>query len=237
MFQSWRRLLFLHWRFDPKIIQPLLPNGLTVDTFDGSAWVGVVPFEMRDIRPRGFPAVPVLSHFLELNLRTYAIDANGLPGVWFISLSANRKIAVDVARIWFGLPYFWSRMSRKTGPNQWITDRCRRFSDRERRICHLSFRPVGEPSEASFATLDYFLIERYFLFSSLRQTGLHSGQVFHPRYRIQPVELGECDPQLFPVDGLPPPATQPDHVAYSPGVDVEVFGLTPIVRAHGRREA
>jgi len=228
MYQSWSRLLFLHWRFPSNLIQELLPKGLAVDTFDGSAWVGLVPFEMRRIRPRGFPSVPYVSNFLELNLRTYAVDENGLPGVWFVSLSANRKIAVDVARWWFGLPYYWSGMSRRVDGDGWFDDRCRRFRDLQRRTCRFRFRPYGEPIEAVIGTLDYFLVERYFLFSDRTRLGLATGQVYHPRYLIQPVEIQVCDPCLFLLDGLPMPATPPDHMAFSPGVDVAVFGLRPV---------
>ncbi len=89
MYHSWQDLLFLHWTFKPDLIQQLLPPGLHVDTFDGHAWLGVVPFFMRNIRPWWCPAIPGLSHFQELNLRTYVVDEQGTPGVWFLSLDAD----------------------------------------------------------------------------------------------------------------------------------------------------
>jgi uncharacterized protein len=111
MHHTWRDLLFLHWRFDPDVIQRTLAPGLTVDTFDGSAWVGIVPFQMRNIRPVFCPPLPGVSNFLELNVRTYAYDALGRPGVWFYSLDANCWPAVIGARWSYRLPYHWARMS------------------------------------------------------------------------------------------------------------------------------
>ena len=83
MYQRWEKLLFLHWEMDPEVIQSTLPSGLYVDNYEGKAYVGIVPFYMRGIRPRGFPAIPYLSNFLECNVRTYVHDENGVPGVWF----------------------------------------------------------------------------------------------------------------------------------------------------------
>src|SRR5260370_5883335 len=103
MFQRWVHLLFMHWKFDPEMVQQTLPRGLTVDTYGGMAWIGIVPFCMRRVRP----AVLTFrsSNFLELNLRTYVRDQNGRPGVWFYSLDANHPLEVSTARFLFCLPY------------------------------------------------------------------------------------------------------------------------------------
>ena len=111
MYQRWDRLLFLHWEYSPDAIQETLPPGLSVDTFEGRAFLGVVPFFMRNIRPRVLPAVPYLSNFLECNVRTYVHDENGVPGVWFFSLDTNRWLAYKIARIAFRLPYYWAAMN------------------------------------------------------------------------------------------------------------------------------
>ncbi|RYD26824.1 MAG: DUF2071 domain-containing protein, partial [Verrucomicrobiaceae bacterium] len=111
MFQRWSGLLFLHWRMNPEEIQRRLPHGLHVDTFGGKAWVGVVPFFMERIRPVGIPAVPWLSWFLELNVRTYVYDDKGRPGVWFFSLDCNQPVAVEFARKIFHLPYQHAAMN------------------------------------------------------------------------------------------------------------------------------
>jgi len=97
-YQSWSDLTFLHWRIEPESIQKLLPPGLTVETFDHSAWVGIVPFSMEKVRPWWAPAVPGISWFLETNVRTYVRHTNGDTGVWFFSLDANSRLAVRVAR-------------------------------------------------------------------------------------------------------------------------------------------
>ena len=114
MRQRWERLTFLHWAYDPDVVQRLLPPGLTVDTFDGAAWVGLVPFFMRVHTP-GDRGVPWVSNFCETNVRTYARDREGRAGIWFLSLDAARLGAVAVARASYRLPYFWSSM-RLTGP-------------------------------------------------------------------------------------------------------------------------
>jgi len=111
MLQRWERLAFLHWRWDPDVIQRTLPPGLTVDTFQDSAWLAIVPFFMRGIRPRFCPPVPGISDFLELNVRTYVRDAQGRHGVWFYSLDCDQPLAVWTARTFFHLPYQHARMS------------------------------------------------------------------------------------------------------------------------------
>jgi hypothetical protein len=105
MYQRWAELLFLHWVWDPAAVQRTLPRGLTVDTFDGRAWIGLIPFFMQAVRPRFCPTVPGLSDFMELNVRTYVHDAAGRPGVWFYSLDCNQGLAVRLARGLFHLRY------------------------------------------------------------------------------------------------------------------------------------
>jgi uncharacterized protein YqjF (DUF2071 family) len=109
--QRWSELLFLHWPFSSEVIQASLPKGLYVDTFDGQAWVGIVPFYMDRVRPVFFPPVPGISWFLELNVRTYVHDETGEPGVWFYSLDCNLPLAVAIARRFYHLPYEHAEMS------------------------------------------------------------------------------------------------------------------------------
>ncbi len=110
MRQKWHDLLFMHWRIPPQTLRPLIPRSLELDSFEGSAWLGIVPFRMTGVRLRGTPNIPGLSAFPELNVRTY-VSAGGKPGVWFFSLDAASAIAVAAARAWFHLPYFRARMS------------------------------------------------------------------------------------------------------------------------------
>ena len=106
----WEQLLFLHWAWDPAEIQKTLPRGLFVDTFDGQAWLGIVPFFMRRVHPRGLPCVPWLSDFLELNVRTYVYNSAGRPGIWFYSLVCNQPLAVELAKRCFHFNYVHARM-------------------------------------------------------------------------------------------------------------------------------
>ncbi len=129
MRQRWERLAFLHWPYDPDAVQRLLPGGLTVDTFGGVAWVGLVPFFMRVHTP-GDRGAPWVSNFCETNVRTYALDREGRPGIWFLSLDAARLGAVAVARSSYRLPYYWSsmRLTGQAGPagDQQIAYSCQR---------------------------------------------------------------------------------------------------------------
>ena len=225
MYQTWQELLFLHWRVSPAVIQERLPEGLFVDTFEGDAWVAIVPFKMRGIRPAWSPVVPYISNFLELNVRTYVYDEQGTPGVWFFSLSANRLLAVTVARTWFRLPYVWANMSARTSDGGFVDYRCRRIGDRHQRVCRYRYRGVGVPRPAEPESLEFFLAERYILFSVLRDGSLATGQVHHEPYSVQPVETEAWDAEVLDLDGLPRPQRPPDHVLYSPGVNVDVFAL------------
>jgi uncharacterized protein YqjF (DUF2071 family) len=111
MYQRWEKLLFLHWTLNPEELQPTLPRGLTIDTYQGEAFVGVSPFFMRNVRPPRLPSLPWISNFQELNVRTYVKDRSGVPGIWFYSLDCNQPFAVVGARLWLGLPYYRAKMS------------------------------------------------------------------------------------------------------------------------------
>src|SRR2546421_4429518 len=139
MYQRWESLLFLHWRAEPERIQATLPLGLTVDTFNGDAYLGITPFFMLNVRPVGLPALPWISFFQELNVRTYAFDRTGTPGVWFYSLDCNRTAAALVARIIAGLPYFVANMNATRA--DWVDYDCRRLGSDE--AAHYRYRPAG----------------------------------------------------------------------------------------------
>ena len=223
MRQRWEDLLFLHWASDPAAVQASLPEGLRVDTFEGRAWVAVVPFFMRGVRPVGLPAVPGVSDFLELNLRTYAVDADGVPGVWFYSLDADQWLAVKVARTLFRLPYEHAAMSAEREGGGVRYDSLRRGQAEPLRY---AWRPRGEERAAEPRTLEFFLLERYVLFSPTRTRGVsRRGRVHHEPYRFADADVTEFDPRLFALNGLAVPAGPPDHVACCAGVDVEVFPL------------
>ncbi len=225
MFQRWRELLFLHWVWDPADIQRTLPPGLTVDTFEGKAYLGIVPFYMRQVRPRFCPTVPGLSNFLELNVRTYVYDERGVAGVWFYSLDANQWLAVQAARLFFKLPYFYAKMAAdKNRVSGEVTYRCGRRGTDPDRASRFRYRPAGQLYQAKTHSLEFFLVERYILFARLGG-GLATGQVHHSPYPLYPAEIPEWDAHAIEWDGFAPPERPPDHVLMSPGVTVDIFGL------------
>jgi uncharacterized protein YqjF (DUF2071 family) len=228
MYQRWSHLLFLHWRLDPAPVQSALPHGLILDTYDGSAWIGVVPFFMHDIRPWWFPTLPRISNFLELNLRTYVRDENGTPGVWFFTLDCNQPLAVWWARTWFKLPYFHSRMKAVIDPlsTQVRFESSRRNTD-PALTCHYEYQAVGPIRHAAPGSLEFFLVERYILFSDLGQGRIASGQVHHVPYPLRDVNVTNFDDHLLWLNGLSS-AGHFDHAVYSPGVNVEIFPLKPL---------
>ncbi len=224
MYQSWTKLLFLHWRWDPAEIQKRLPRGLAIDRFDESAWIGIVPFFMDGVRPAGFPPLPVVSNFLELNLRTYVKDESGRPGVWFFSLDANQPLAVWAARLSFALPYQHATM-RANQIDGW-TDYVSARSGREP-VLRYRYRPKGPATEAALGSLEFFLTERYRLFA-FRGGQLFSGRVYHMPYQLSEADLGCYDPRLFELDCFNVPVGPPDHVCYAPRVDVSVYLPEPV---------
>ncbi len=221
MYQRWSELLFLHWRWDVGDLQRRLPAGLHVDTHEGEAWLGVVPFFMDRVRPRFLPAVPWLSWFRELNVRTYVHDDEGRPGVWFFSLDCEQPVAVRLARGLFRLPYFDAAMKaeRREGRVQYA---CRRRSEGETSGFEYELGealPKAEPGSLAF-----WLVERYVLFAETRD-GLRLGRVSHEPYPLTEVALGQWDALPLKWDGFVMPGRAPDHVAGSRGVDVRVGAL------------
>ena len=221
MYQCWTKLLFLHWRWDAAEIQKRLPRGLAVDCFDGSAWIGIVPFYMGGVRPAGFPPLPAVSNFLELNLRTYVRDESGGPGVWFFSLDANQPLAVCAARLFFALPYQHATM-RANQIDGW-TDYLSARNGREPAL-NYRYRPKGTAAEAALGSLEFFLIERYRLFA-FRSGQLFSARVYHMPYQLSGADLAHHDPRLFGLNGFDVPVRPPDHVCYAARVDVSIYPL------------
>ncbi|MBD3220052.1 DUF2071 domain-containing protein [bacterium] len=223
MHQRWERLLFLHWRVEPEVIQATLPPRLVVDTHDGHAYLGVVPFLMRGVRPRFCPAVPGVSSFLELNLRTYVHDDRGRPGVWFYSLDANQPIAVALARALFSLPYRHAVMRAAVADDGWVDVSSRRRGDQEQRFRYRPGAPLGPADPGS---LEYFLAERYLLFAHRPRDGaLLMGQVHHAPYPLTDVEVAAASRRLFTLNGFADPGRPAEHAMMAAGVAVSIYGL------------
>jgi uncharacterized protein len=221
MFQRWLHLLFLHWSLSPDMVQRTLPQGLQVDAFEGKAWIGIVPFFMRGVRPAGFPSVPGISNFLELNLRTYVRDLSGRPGIWFYSLDANQPLAVCFARAAFGLPYEFATMVATVSDGE-IDYRSQRAGHHN--SLRYRYRASRKLGEASLGSLDFFLVERYRLFAH-RGGKLFTGRVYHSPYHLSEVTVPDADPALFAMDGFETPAAPPTHVLYSERVDVSIYPM------------
>lgn len=228
MRQIWSDLLFLHWEVPAEVIAPTLPPGLEVDTFGGNAYLGLVPFTMRGVRPVGLPAVSWLSNFHEVNVRTYVHHKGRDPGVWFYSLDAANRIAVWLARLTFHLPYTWARMSlvHDQAEEGVIDYTSTRQGSGTSASCRIRYRPIGLPTPAAPGTLEFFLLERYLLYAFGRGQ-LHVGRVHHQPYPVQRAELLTFEEDLLAASRFKRP-DQGALIHFASGVDVEVFPLRSI---------
>jgi uncharacterized protein YqjF (DUF2071 family) len=187
MAQTWHDLLFAHWPVPSQTLRPHIPVQLEIDTFEGQAWLAVIPFRMSGVRLRGTPAMPWLSSFPELNVRTYVM-MGGKPGVWFFSLDAGNPLAVAIARAWFHLPYFRARMSCEKR-NGWIhygSERAHRGAPSG--LLEARYRPAGEVYSAKPATLEHFLTERYCLYTADARDRIIRGEIHHSPWSLQLAE-------------------------------------------------
>ncbi len=229
MAQTWSELLFAHWRVPVEVLRPLIPDELTIDTFDGSAWVGVVPFEMSGVRPRRFPALPGLSRFLELNVRTY-VHPKGKrrrkPGVWFFSLDAANRIAVAVARRRFHLPYFKADMTiRHAGPKVTYTTH-RTHKGAPPAAFEASYTPSGDVQLAKRRTVEHWLTERYALYTIDAYDRLCIGEIHHAPWPLQPAHAEIRVNTMADAAGITLP-DEPPLLHYAHRIDVVVWNLTP----------
>jgi uncharacterized protein YqjF (DUF2071 family) len=227
--QRWRGLLFVHWEIAGAALaalRALVPARLELDTFEGRAYLGLVAFSMREVRPlRALPAVPTARDFEELNLRTYVHHRGADPGVWFFSLDASSALAVLGARAFFHLPYWHARMAvEQDGDGRTRYRSARRWADDGPAALDVSYE-VGEPlGAAKEGTFEHFLAERYYLYAVTPSDVLLRGQVHHTPYPLRRARVEAMSESIAAAAGL---ARPDDHasVLWSEGVDVEVFGL------------
>ena len=184
MTQTWRHLLFAHWPIDTGILRSLVPPALEIDRFEGQAWLGIVPFEMSNVAPRGVPAVDRLSTFPELNVRTY-VRHRGVPGVYFFSLDADNRLVVATARRFFHLPYFSAAMTIETGGGEIRYDSRRRHSPEANASFSARYHAEGPTSAPARGTLEHFLTERYCLFTNKRSGQVLRVEIHHPPWTLQ----------------------------------------------------
>ncbi|MEO8700251.1 MAG: DUF2071 domain-containing protein [Kofleriaceae bacterium] len=220
--QRWRDLLFVHWEVPVAAMRAAVPAAFELDLWEGRAIVGVVPFAMFDVRPAWLPKLFALD-FLETNVRTY-VRHRDRPGVYFFSLEASSLLAVKAARWGWGLPYFHAAMSLQRDGEAIAYESRRR--DRAAPLHRARYTPGQMLGASQPGTFEYFLLERYLLFS-IHKGVIHEGQVHHVPYPAQEVAIAELHDDLIVAAGLPAPGA-PVAMHYASGVDVEVFGPWPV---------
>jgi uncharacterized protein YqjF (DUF2071 family) len=198
MGQTWEELLFAHWRVPVEAIRAHVPPELEVETHDGSAWVGVTPFRLTGLRARGLLPIPGASSFLELNVRTYVNAGDGeKPGIWFFSLDASSRLAVEAARRTYKLPYFHARMSA-AHRGEWIDYECARMNEAGR-VFSGRYRATGSVFRAVPGSLEWFLAERYCLYTTDRGK-VHRAEIHHELWDLQPAEAEVELASIAPLD-------------------------------------
>jgi uncharacterized protein len=205
MAQTWEHLLFAHWPVPARALRPLVPEPLPVDTFDGTAWLAVTPFEITGLRFRGTAPVPWISRFPELNVRTYT-RFGGKPGIWFFSLDAARAAAVAAARRLYRLPYHHADMT--------ITRSARRVGYRSRRISgppaalEAEYAPAGTARSPAAGTLEHWLTERYCLYTLDGHGRVMRAEIHHPPWPLEPATAAMRLNTMAPA-GVELPSEQP----------------------------
>ena len=229
-YHVWSDLLFAHWRVPVELLRPLIPRELEIDTFEGDAWLGLVPFHMSGVRPRWFPAMPFVSEFHETNIRTYVHFKGRDPGVWFISLDAACRVALEVARWKWHLNYFHAEMDLRREGDE-VRYSSRRIDSRSPRRADVDITArIGEPLNpepgvsVEPGTLEHFLAERYVLYANDHRGRLLRGRVHHSPYPLRSAEIVSCRQTLASAAEVPV-SGQPDHALFCEGVTVDIFPL------------
>ncbi len=222
MHQKWGKLLFMHWRIDESQLRPLIPEQLEIDTFEGAAWIGIIPFTMWDIRalPPYFPAIPGLSSAHELNVRTY-VHYQGVPGVWFFSLDCNSAPAVMGARAFYHLPYFNADIDLEQSART-IQYALKRTDDPPAQF-QASWN-IGESAPvANPDSLEFFLTERYCLYAE-NDGDLYRARIHHQPWPLQKANVNSCESTMIEALGLKALGGDP-VLNYAEEIDVDIWGI------------
>ncbi|MFL5735715.1 MAG: YqjF family protein [Actinomycetota bacterium] len=216
MIQRWSEASFLHWRVDAAALRPLVHPALEVEEFDGTAWVGLIPFRMMMRFPYQ-PELPLVSRYPETNVRTYVHDRNGRSGLWFLSLDVPRSVVVAAARSMLRLPYAWSRMSTEEIPDgmSYSAERMAPARGARSDVVVSTARAREDDSE-----LARFLTARFRLFGR-GPLGLFEVDVEHPPWMLSTAEALSVEDELVAAASMKISGA-PDHVLFSPGVDVRL---------------
>jgi uncharacterized protein YqjF (DUF2071 family) len=221
-YHRWHDLLFLHWPVPPQRLANLLPPDVTVDTWQGQAWIGLVAFHMSGIRPWWSPPIWRLSAFPEINVRTYVRRAgDDEPAVWFLSLDAARLAAVLVARLRWHLPYYWARARVERSPGRVVYASRRLDQSGAHSSIDAQLDPQAQATGAASGSFEHFLVERYVFYNRTRDGRLQRGRVRHDPYPLWPARLRSFDESLTAPLGLAVDGP-PKHVIFSPGVAVAI---------------
>lgn len=220
MTQTWHDLLFAHWPVDPGEVEKLVPPEFQLDLFAGTAWIGVIPFHMTNVAPRGVPSIPWVSEFPELNVRTY-VRVGNRPGIYFFSLDAGSAMAVTTARTLLNLPYHAAEMTVTP-----IATGVRYASARRDGAASFigSYGPTGPPSTAVDGSLAYFLTERYCLYNRDHSGRPYRLDIHHLPWPLQPAQAQLSTNTMADANGLSLPVRPPllhfakrlDVVAWAP---------------------
>lgn len=228
MLMRWEDLTFLHWPYDPAVIQRLLPPGLTVDTFNGSGWVSLVPFTMRVVLPGDRWRLPFIDRFPETNVRTYVTAPDGTQGIWFFSLDAGSALATVGGRIGYRLPYMWSAMTVDRG-DRTISYTCRRKVPGPRGVTSRVDVEIGDSyPQDDLTELDHWLSARWRLFSVMFGR-LWGAMAFHEQWPLQRAALLRFDDELVQASGLPHPSDAP-ITQFADRVNIRISAPYLIVR-------
>jgi len=223
MLHTWHDLLFMHWPVPVGAVKGLLPPTVEIDTFDGQAWVGVVPFRISGIRMRGLPPLPLVSSFAEVNLRTY-VTVRGKPGVWFVSLDADSRFNVSVARAWYRLRYYFADIvCGRHDDTVGFASRRARAATRPAELCS-RYRPNGRLEPARRGTLEHWLTERYCLYTTGRGGERFRAEIHHEPWPLRSAEAEIEVNTLAAAGGIVLP-DEPPLLHYADRIDVAVWSL------------
>lgn len=224
MTQSWDDLLFLHWQCDPQEVQALLPLGLTVDTFDSKAYIGIIGFKMNRVRVFNLPALPWLSYFNELNVRVYVLNQNGEPGVYFLSLDCDRWPAVTIAKNFFGLNYVFTQIKFQQKNDIYHLQAAR---NTQLPPAEFKWRINNSTTQAVPGSLTFHLTERYNFYIS-KNNKIWKGQVHHEPYELHETECLAYSESPLAWNNFSAPGRPPDLIHACRGVKIKAFSLVEV---------
>jgi uncharacterized protein YqjF (DUF2071 family) len=226
MLHRWSTMTFVHWPYRPSVVQRLLPGSLEVETVDGQAWIGLLPFRIQNLRIPGSPPAPWISQFPETNVRTYVRGPDGRSAIWFFSLEAARLPAVLAARATYGLRYFWADMSVNQDGRQVRYQSRRRWPGPAGAASRAVVEVGGPLGVDELGELDHFLTARYVLYTFVAGRLVYA-HAEHPPWPLTRARVVDLEENLVQAAGLPTPQGQP-LVHHSPGVPVRISAWKPV---------